>query len=183
MILQALKEYYDRKAADPDSGIAPLGWEWKEIPYLIVLRNDGSFVRVEDTQELIGKKKRAKTFLVPSLGESKGSGVKSNFPWENAEYIFGIPLKQDKNNNVPKRRQEFIKRLEEYASFDWAKAILCFLKNTNVNEIATTYKNEWSQILKGSYMLFSINGIPVSDIDSFKKATILHVMNKVIYVL
>ena len=26
MILQALKEYYDRKAADPDSGIAPLGW-------------------------------------------------------------------------------------------------------------------------------------------------------------
>ena len=31
MILQALKEYYDRKAADPASGIAPLGWEWKEI--------------------------------------------------------------------------------------------------------------------------------------------------------
>ena len=41
MILQALKEYYDRKAkpvgksgpADPESGIAPLGWEWKRIPF------------------------------------------------------------------------------------------------------------------------------------------------------
>ena len=41
MILQALKEFYDRKAADPNSGIAPLGWEWKEIPFLIVLKNDG----------------------------------------------------------------------------------------------------------------------------------------------
>ena len=37
MILQALKEYYDRKAADPDSGIAPLGWEWKEIPFVFVI--------------------------------------------------------------------------------------------------------------------------------------------------
>ena len=27
MILQALKEYYDRKADDPDSGIAPEGFE------------------------------------------------------------------------------------------------------------------------------------------------------------
>ena len=32
MILQALKDYYDRKAADPESGIASLGWERKEIP-------------------------------------------------------------------------------------------------------------------------------------------------------
>ena len=59
MILQALKEYYDRKAGDPDSGIAPLGWERKEIPFLILLAEDGSLARVEDTQETVGKKKRA----------------------------------------------------------------------------------------------------------------------------
>ena len=35
MILQALYEYYQRKAADPGSTIAPHGLEWKEIPYLI----------------------------------------------------------------------------------------------------------------------------------------------------
>ena len=50
MILQALKDYYDRKAADPESGIAPLGWERKEIPYLIVLDRTGRLVTVEDTQ-------------------------------------------------------------------------------------------------------------------------------------
>ena len=32
MILQALYEYYQRKAADPGSTIAPHGLEWKEIP-------------------------------------------------------------------------------------------------------------------------------------------------------
>ena len=31
MILQALYEYYQRKAADPGSTIAPRGLEWKEI--------------------------------------------------------------------------------------------------------------------------------------------------------
>lgn len=36
MILQALKEYYDRKASDPESDIAPEGWRWKEIPFIIV---------------------------------------------------------------------------------------------------------------------------------------------------
>ena len=84
MILQALKEYYDRKAADPDSGIAPLGWERKEIPYLIVLREDGSLVRVEDTQEKVGKKKRAKVFLVPQAVK-RTVGVSANLLWDNVE--------------------------------------------------------------------------------------------------
>ena len=32
MILQALCDYYQRKANDPESGIAPEGFEYKEIP-------------------------------------------------------------------------------------------------------------------------------------------------------
>ena len=93
MILQALKEYYDRKAADPDSGIAPLGWERKDIPFLVVIDRQGAFLRFEDTRELVGKKLRAKNFVVPSLGEAKGNGIKSNIFWENAEYMFGLPMR------------------------------------------------------------------------------------------
>ena len=74
MILQALKEYYDRKAADPASGIAPLGWEWKEIPFRVVIDANGSFNHLEDTREGEGNHKRAKRYLVPSLGEAKGNG-------------------------------------------------------------------------------------------------------------
>ena len=165
MILQALKDYYDRTAADPESKIADLGWERKEIPFLINLSASGEFIRIEDTRE----GKSAKPFLVPTLGESKGNGVKSNFPWENAEYIFGIPLKEDKNNAVPKRKKEFLARLNEYSDQDWAKAILTFLQSADIARIAAEHKNEWSQIMKGAYMLFSIHGIPVSNLDSFKR--------------
>ena len=45
MILQALYEYYQRKAADPGSTIAPRGLEWKEIPYLILIDKKGNFLR------------------------------------------------------------------------------------------------------------------------------------------
>ena len=96
MILQALKEYYDRKAADPESGIAPLGWEVKEIPYLIVLDREGRLVNVEDTQEKIGKKLRARTFMVPQ-SVKRTVGVEPYFLWDNVEYVTGIVCKDVSN--------------------------------------------------------------------------------------
>lgn len=165
MILQALKDYYDRKASDPASGIAPLGWEWKPIPFLINLSNEGQFLRIEDTR--IGKE--AKRFLVPSLGESKGSGIKSNFPWENAEYVFGISLKPNKNDVVSKRHEAFVERLKEYRDYDWAKSILTFLDGVSISSIADAYKEKWNRILKGDYVLFAIDGTPVPDLESFKQ--------------
>jgi CRISPR-associated protein Csd1 len=86
MILQALKEYYDRKAADPESGIAPIGWEWKEIHFIIVLDKKGSFLQFEDTREGEGIRKRGKSFLVPQ-GVKKTSGIAANLLWDNARYI------------------------------------------------------------------------------------------------
>ena len=57
MILQALYEYYQRKAADPGSTIAPHGLEWKEIPYLILIDKKGNFLELQDTTEGVGKPK------------------------------------------------------------------------------------------------------------------------------
>ena len=76
MILQALKEYYDRKAADPDSNIAPPGWEWKEIPFVICLNNDVQVTSVEDTRE----NGKAKRFLVShSLPRSGSRSYETTF--------------------------------------------------------------------------------------------------------
>lgn len=113
MILQALKEYYDRKAADPDSGIAPLGWERKEIPFRVVFDSEGSFVRLEDTREGNGNRRRAKPFIVPSLGEAKGNGIKSNLFWENAEYLFGIPVDDEKLNRDGGKYLDRVKKQHE----------------------------------------------------------------------
>lgn len=138
MILQALKEYYDRKAADPESDIAPEGWEKKEIPFIVVLDKNGSFVQFEDTREGEGKKKRAKSFLVPQ-GVKKTSGIAANLFWDNAEYIFGIGKKGDE------KKKAFIDRLDkELGDIEAAQIVLGFLKNVSEDRLA---ENEcWEEI-------------------------------------
>jgi CRISPR-associated protein Csd1 len=89
MILQSLVDYYERKALDSDSNLAPGGFEQKEIPFVIVVNERGEFVHIEDTRTSEGKKKRARAFLVPQ-GMKKTSGVEANLLWDNAEYVLGI---------------------------------------------------------------------------------------------
>lgn len=55
MILQALKGYYDRKTADSGARMAPPGFEWKEVHFIIVLKPDGTPVSIEPTHEGEGK--------------------------------------------------------------------------------------------------------------------------------
>ena len=154
MILQALKEYYDRKAADPDSGIAPLGWERKEIPYLIVLREDGSLVRIEDTQEKVGKKKRAKAFLVPQAVK-RTVGVSANLLWDNVEYVTGVVCK-GKPERVAAQHQAFVERLTELAECPVVKSICKFLATSGYQDKLASFP-EWRDAVEGcafvSFML------------------------------
>jgi CRISPR-associated protein Csd1 len=98
MILQALKEYYDRKVADSDSSIAPAGWELKEIPFIICLDNNGRAINVEDTRE----NGKAKKFLVPhSLSRSGRKSYETTFVlWDHIGYVLGKP------DNDPKSAQQ-----------------------------------------------------------------------------
>jgi CRISPR-associated protein Csd1 len=89
MILQALYDLSERM-----EGIAPKGFETKRIHFKCCLNSAGCFVGFEDTRQLVGKKPVGQEFLVPSLGEAKGNGIKANLLWENAEYVFGIPTKE-----------------------------------------------------------------------------------------
>lgn len=156
MILQALKEYYDRKAADPDSGIAPLGWERKEIPYLIVLNEDGSLVRVEDTQELVNKKKRAKTFLVPQ-SVKRSSGVAANLLWDNVEYATGAVCK-GKADRVAAQHAAFIERLSELSGCPSVEPVKDFLSKTDFREQLAKCQ-EWNEAVEGcAFIAFKISG-------------------------
>lgn len=110
MILQALVEYYDRKATDPDSALAPAGFEWKEIPFALELAPDGSVVQIIDTREQQGKKLIARRFLVPQ-SVKKTSGVAANLLWETAEYVFGLDRK-DNPERAKQQRDAFVQRIE-----------------------------------------------------------------------
>lgn len=111
MIIQALCEYYNRKANDPDGNIAPQGLEWKEIPFIIVLDQNGIFQYLEDTQEGTGKAKRAKSFLVPK-GNGRSSNITPNIFWDKVEYVLGFP-KSVSNRN---RKKAFVDKICEYSN-------------------------------------------------------------------
>jgi CRISPR-associated protein Csd1 len=104
VILQALYEYYQRKAADPESGISPNGFEPKEIPFVIVIDREGRFVALEDTRSGEGKKKRARRFTVPQKA-TRTVGIQANLLWDNLEYCVGAnPRDRD---DIERRAQSF----------------------------------------------------------------------------
>ena len=136
MILQALKEYYDRQADDPDSNIAPEGFEKKELQFLIVITQNGEFINIEDTREKIGTKLVAKTFLLPrSVGRAGCNSYKTTFLlWDHIGYVLGLPTADKKSI---KQHQIWLKALkelpQELADDIGVKAILNFYQK---NEIA-----------------------------------------------
>lgn len=169
MILEALKEYYDRKAADPNSGIAPLGWERKEIPYLIVLNGDGSLVRIEDTQELVNNKKRAKTFLVPQ-SVKRSSGVAANLLWDNVEYATGVVCK-GKADRVAAQHAAFVERLSELSDCPSVEPVKIFLLKPDFREQLAKCP-EWNEAVEGcAFATFKVVGesLPVFNASEVKK--------------
>lgn len=116
MILQSLKEYYDRKVEDPEGALAPEGFEAKEIPFIIVIDKQGNLLNIEDTRSGDGKKKRAKSFLVPQ-GAKKSVNVAANMLWGNAEYVLGIPdSKKLEERKSKDKEDDYRTRLKEMHS-------------------------------------------------------------------
>ncbi|HNU71868.1 MAG TPA: type I-C CRISPR-associated protein Cas8c/Csd1 [Thermodesulfobacteriota bacterium] len=159
MILQALKEYYDRKAADPESGMAPPGFEWKEIPYVIVLGLDGIPVSLNQTYEGEGKKRRAKRFLVPQAVK-KTSGIAANLLWDNPEYVLGIVMK-GRLDRVKEQHAAFRKRIAGLGDVtdDGLASTKKFLKREDKEEMLQGFGEVWEQLKKeGSNITFSLSG-------------------------
>ena len=148
MILQALHNYYDRKSADPEAGLAQPGFEWKEIPFVIELDAQGRPIQIEDTREGQGKKKRARSFLVPQ-GVKKTSGVAANLLWDNAAYVLGVDTK-GKPKRVVEQRQAFVAKIESLPAptqNDAAvQAVLNFLRQANTDSLSSY--TEWTEIVE-----------------------------------
>lgn len=86
MILKALYDYYHRCGNLPQPGM-----ERKEIGFLIVIDNEGKFLRFEDRRK---DKKQAHRFLVKKQVE-RSSNIMPNYLYDNSGYVFGYSDKDD----------------------------------------------------------------------------------------
>lgn len=107
MILQSLYDYYQRKRHD----LPAEGLDRKEIPFLIVLKPDGTFLHIEDTREGEGRTRQGKIFLVPQAVK-KSVNVAANLLWGNLEYVLGeADTKKLADNQAKGKEKHYRERL------------------------------------------------------------------------
>ncbi len=107
MILQSLAELYERRSrlSDPADRPAPIGFEAKEIPFIIEVDAEGKLIQIADTRQLQGKRKVGRTQLVPR-GVKKTSGIVANLLWDTAEYVLGCQVELKNKATKPERLRE-----------------------------------------------------------------------------
>lgn len=167
MILQALKEYYDRKLSDPDSGIAPEGFEKKEIPFIVVINSGGAFVGLEDTREKHGNRLIGKAFILPRSQQRSGSKSyeKTFLLWDHIGYLFGHPKNEEK---ALKQHQAWLSALnalpDRLKKDDGVAAVLRFYATNGVEAVRGA--DQWAECAKllSCNMTFRLAGdvVPVS---------------------
>lgn len=110
MILKALYDYYYRvKDFSTEKRVPPYGYQLVPISFVIVIEEDGKFVRIEGPLE-------DKSYLLPrEVGRT--SGIEPNLLWDNAQYVFAHSKKQGAKDieRASKCNESFIKRIQEFA--------------------------------------------------------------------
>ena len=111
MILKALYDYYNRCGNLPVQGM-----EEKEIGFIIVISEDGKFLRFEDCRI---DNKHARTYLVKKhVGRS--SAAVANYLYDNSAYVFGFSDRKDvekkiaiEEDDIEKTNENLEKEIEE----------------------------------------------------------------------
>lgn len=165
MILQALYRLYERRAAasDPAERLAPIGFESKEIPFILELDQNGRLIQIRDTRTQLGKKKIAKAELVPQ-GAKKTSGVAANLLWDTAEYVLGIvtavPGKTANPDRIAEQHQAFRARIDALPEAVRADvgvaAVLAFLDAPDLEALAEY--PQWDELLSNPLLTFQLAG-------------------------
>ena len=157
MILHALKGYYERMLAAPDSSMPPFGTSIENISFALVLGEDGTLRDVEDLREPDGKKLRPRKLPVPAA-EKKANGIKANFLWDVTGYVLG---RDDKENQerTDRCRAVFVELLKSWCDPEdpGLKAVLSFLDSGQGVEVAA--RDDWPSIC-GSNLVFRLDGVP-----------------------
>lgn len=145
MILKALYDYYHRCG-----DLAPQGWEYKEISFIIVLDADGNLIDVEDYRS--EDNKHGTPYLVVK-GVRSGTAPKPYLFWDNVEYTCNYVAPSPKNS--PERQAELLRKaaLKHNALVDKFKAFSSkYPENTALKAVCLFYENGGLENLYAHHM-------------------------------
>lgn len=162
MILQALNDYYRRKAADPDPArrLPAFGLEEKEIPFILEIDAAGRWLPpIRDTRRKEGKRLLGQRFLVPQAVK-RASGIAANLLWDTAEYVLGVDTR-GKPERVVEQHAAFRARIkalpESTTALPGVVAVRKFLDAVDLAALANDPL--WPEILEGNpVMSFRLQG-------------------------
>ena len=171
MILQALAEYYDRKANDSVDPLAPPGFERKPIPFIIELTDSGEFLQVEDARSQVGAKKIAKSFLVPQSMNRQGTKAyeSPNTLWDHYGFVLGYAKRAGRDKEPLEKdvitarlqHEHFINAVERIFSAtqeSQVEAVLKFLVRKDYSKLFATTQWEECSGINGCNLTFRIQG-------------------------
>lgn len=172
MILKALYDYYHRCG-----DLAPQGWEYKEISFIIVLDADGNLIDVEDYRS---EDHKHGTHYLVIKGVRSGTAPKPYLFWDNVEYTCNYVAPNPKNS--PERQAELLRKaaLKHNALVDKFKAVASkYPENTALKAVCLFYENGglenlyahhmWQEIIKKPTVNISYRIEKATDTDTVPK--------------
>ncbi len=162
MILQALNSYYERLGADPESGMPPFGTSMENVSFALVLSAVGTLLAVEDLREQQGRKLSPQKLPVPAA-VTRTSGIKANFIWDKAAYVFGSDADgpTEKNTQRFEAFKDLLRIVGEGIDDQGFAAVLSFVQS---------WDSSWTETIIGQYqpwedvfnanLVFRLDGVP-----------------------
>ncbi|MBU0599412.1 type I-C CRISPR-associated protein Cas8c/Csd1 [bacterium] len=160
MILQSLERYYERI-----SGVGQEGFQQQGIPFIIVLNKEGDFAGLLDTREGEGKKKMARSFLVPKVVK-KSVNIAANLLWGTPAYVLGRPRPDKKKDaeklleRAKKQQANFLDKINTFccgSSDEGIKTVVRFLEKRDYEQLFN--HSSWHEIEEsGANITFQIEG-------------------------
>ena len=160
MILQALYNYYEamRKAhriATPGLEVKPIGW-------VIVVREDGSFVRLKNLKDPSDKKSNGQDYLVPIAKKRSGQRPPAQPFWDNRKYILGYEESAEGVSPCMDRLNDFKRAISEvadmYPNNACFKAVCRFYEHYRGADTPLPEEAHTEYILASDWMTFQLQG-------------------------
>ncbi|MCI6161020.1 MAG: type I-C CRISPR-associated protein Cas8c/Csd1 [Prevotella sp.] len=153
MILKALYDYYQR---DEDS--IPFGYKEQAISFVIVIKADGTFLRIEDYRDDSGK---GRVCIVPNCDHNNGESPLLFF--DNPLYLLDYSNQTDakKLEKAHNKFLSFIKRCQNIAEDSGDKDLKSVCEFYKRNELENLKKDKlWDDIVKNPlvWLTFRIDG-------------------------